>query len=173
VKQLILEVYGPFKVPCKKQRFGSSKRIERDLIKDFWNELKGQHLPAKQGCYVFALRSGKGYSPWYVGKTARSMEKECFAFHKLEIYNKALFEGIKGTPVLFFITQPGSKIKMSKAIIRDLEPFLIQSAKSQNPNLLNTQQTKNLPKWGIKGVIRGGMGKPSAGSRQLKKMMGL
>ncbi len=74
---------------------------------------------------------------------------------------------------MFFVALAGNKKKIATPVINDLEKFLIQSAVPKNPNILNVQNTKNLPAWGIKGVIRGGKGKAPGKSKTFKIMMGL
>ena len=54
----------------------------------------------------------------------------------------------------------------------DLEDYLIQTAVSKNPDLLNVKGTE-LEKWGIGGVIRGGKGKRSSSATELVKALGL
>ena len=56
-------------------------------------------------------------------------------------YNKLLFKGLKGTPVMFFVALPGAKKKIPTLDIDDIETFLIQSAKSRNPEVLNSKKT--------------------------------
>ncbi|MEW5796295.1 MAG: hypothetical protein AB1772_08020 [Candidatus Zixiibacteriota bacterium] len=126
--------------------------------KVFWQKLKDKSILRKQGCYVFALRAGKGATPWYVGKSGKSFQQECFAAHKLVKYSQALFAGKQGAPVLFFVALPGKKNKIAVRVIYEIETYLIQTAKVANPKLLNKSQSKP-PKWGIAHVVRGGKGK--------------
>ena len=79
----------------------------------------------------------------------------------------------KGTPVMFFIARTDNKKKVPTPVIKDIEKFLIQSAVLKNPDVLNSHNTKNLPEWSIKGVIRSGKGKPSHKCQQFTLMMGL
>jgi hypothetical protein len=54
------------------------------------------------GCYICAIRAGRGYVPIYVGQATVGFRKECFDHHKLDHYNKARdIRDKKGTPVLF------------------------------------------------------------------------
>jgi hypothetical protein len=66
----------------------------------------------------------------------------------------------KGTPVIFLVASPVKKGARNLSHIGDLEDFLIQTAVSVNPNLLNIQGTAQAD-WGIAGVIRAGKGKRS------------
>ena len=168
----MLSVKGPIKVQFNKQRSGHGKRIEKEHQNPFWQRASEPLLEKKQGCYVFALRAGRGSTPWYVGKASKSFQQECFTSDKLQKYNRALFGGKKGSPVLFFVTLPGKKMKISARTIKDVETYLIGVAKETNPNLLNKSKTKT-PAWGIKAVYRGGQGKPNQTERAFRKMLGL
>lgn len=118
------------------------------------------------------MRAAKGFTPWYVGKASSyGLRWECFQPYQLNIYNRVLFNGGKGTPVMFFIASPGGKNKLPQKTLDDLETFLIQSAKYKNPKLSNVQKTKNLPDWGIAGVLRSGKGKPRGNVSGFRKMM--
>lgn len=167
-----LEVIGPIDVPFQKQQTGSAKHIGKDEVARFWKDLAAHSISAKNGCYVFALRASKGFQPWYVGKATKGMKQECLQAHKLTHYNHVLFKGRKGTPVLFFVVPGGNLKKVPKKVVDELETFLIQSALSKNPKLSNVQKTK-LPVWTVKGVIRGGQGKPSATHKQFRTLMGI
>ena len=88
---------------------------------------------------------------------------------KLEKYQRALADIIRGTPVLFFLVLPIAKGKPNVRAIGDLEDYLIQIAVSKNPDLLNVKGTEQA-KWGISGVIRGGQGKASASASALRRL---
>jgi hypothetical protein len=82
----------------------------------------------------------------------------------------AMYE--KGTPVMFFVSYPTKKGVPNKSEIRDLEDFLIQVGRAVNPalrNIIGVQQ----PKWGIKGVIRGGKGKASKAAKDFSRVFKL
>ena len=126
----------------------------------------------KNGCYVFAVRAGKGIRPWYVGKTSGRMKTECFTNHKLDHYNKALGNYKRGTPVLFFVVPDGRKRKVAKTTLREMEIWLIKAAADQNFDLCNKQHNR-WPKWSIRGVINTGSGKPPQAASTFRKTMGL
>jgi|GEM_PF-2418506 len=128
----------------------------------------------KHGVYVFSLRSGRGFTPWYVGKTngKNGMTQECMTDHKVNKYNEAMRLS-NGTPVLFFIVRPGKKNVASKKIVADMERQLIQDAVSKNPRVFCTRNTKNIPAWSIKGVVRSNAGKPSVIESAFRKSMGI
>lgn len=164
-----LEVFGPFKIEYKNVRKGAEKQVDTDQFKTFWE--KASPCATKQGCYVFALRAGRGYTPWYVGKTTRDFKHECFQPAKLVYYNDVLFH-YKGTPMMFFIAKEDRKNKVGKEVISKVETFLIQQAYFENPYLPQKIGVKP-PGWSIKGVIRGGQGRADAKATAFAKMMGL
>ena len=138
-----LEMFGPISIPCDVD--GKKKCILDQNVKEFWNDTIAQQMEKKQGCYIFALKAGHGYTPWYIGKTTKTFKQESFALHKIKKYNECLWGGKKGTPVMFFIALPGHRNKVPALVIKDIEKFLIQSAALKNPNILNSHHTKNLP----------------------------
>ena len=170
-KMTNLSVYGPFEIDYALRR--KVKRIGDAHTKQFWSDPKVSHLKNKQGCYVFALRNGRGFTPWYIGKTNNGFAKEALTDHKLKHINKVLFENIRGRPVLFFVAPPGRKHVVRKDIVNQVEKELIHYAVDKNPKLGNKQHTKNRPQWTIKGVIRSTRGKPPKASTILKTMMNI
>lgn len=161
----IFSVEGPYDVPCLDKPGG--KVILEDQS-GFW--AKCTKVQKRKGCYVLAIRAGKGFTPLYVGKTSRTFEKECFTDHKLVHYHHALADYAKGTPVMFFILIPIAKGKPNQKEITEVEDFLIQVGRTANPELRNIKGNV-APNWGIKGVIRGGKGKAAAGAKQFKKLL--
>ena len=174
VKRLTdFEIRRPIEIPCPKARSGSGKFIDKAEVKSFWGQPGSAEIAKKQGCYVFALRAAKRYVPWYVGKATKSMKHECFTKDKLHKYNSVLAKGLKGTPVLFFVVRRGSPKKAPKAVIGSMERQLTQDAYRRNSDLVNVQNTKNLPAWTIKGVFQRSPGKPTTIEMAFAKMMGL
>lgn len=158
-------VFGPYEISFEKS--GKAKRIPRDIGRIFWShELKA--IAKKQGCYVFAIRAGRGFTPWYVGKTKRCFEDEIFTSHKLVKYNAPLFTCKRGTPVMFFICKTGTKKIMNQATLKDMERELIQVAYFKNSSLTNKKHAKN-KRWAIAGVTSGK--KPTIAASKFKKMM--
>ena len=174
----IFVIHGPYEIPCDRLRSG---RIIHPLhgaqlwAKPGVTELK---LRGKIGCYLYALRAGKGYTPLYVGQTTVGFGKECFTDGKLNRYNHGLARVKAGTPVLFFVTpswnaRPTKKKKSAVAqLIGEIEKHLIALASSANPSgLLNTQHTKKT--WGIRGMHRGLGGKGNRSSANFRRMLNL
>lgn len=128
-------------------------------------------LKARTGCYVFAMRSGGGITPLYVGKATKSFGQECFTAHKLGKCNQILADYAKGSLVLFLFESPQGK-KAPSYQIDLLENFLIQSALSVNDELLNIKKTKQ-ESWSIRGIIRSNSGKPSKSAKTASSMLGL
>jgi hypothetical protein len=162
----------PIDIPFRRLSKGSVKQITAQNVADFWSKPEACRIANKQGCYVFALRAAKGYRVWYVGKATKSFHQECLAPHKLVHYNEVLFDGRKGTPVLFIISPDGNRNKVPEGVCDKIETFLIQAAYIVNPKIKNRQKTK-IPAWTIAGVVRREKGAVSKRARIFKTMIGL
>ena len=167
-----LVVFGPFEVPYQRLDSGPVKHIGADDVREFWDGPETRAIADKQGCYVFAIRAARGFTPWYVGKATKSMRQECFAYHKIVHYNEVLFQGHRGTPVMFFVAPPGRAKRVRERVINDVETFLIQTAVYKNPDLRNVQGTR-VPEWTIKGVARSPKGPRPRNAVKFRKMMGI
>ncbi len=79
MKELVVKVKGPIKIPCHVGKGG--RTISDDNIRDFWRSYK--KYEDRRGCYVFGIRAGKGCTPGYVGirtlPGARSSPPGCAA----------------------------------------------------------------------------------------------
>ena len=164
-----LKVYGPYDIAFSSN--GSAKRITTQNASDFWSRDEVAGLKLKQGCYVFCKRAGRGFVPWYVGKAGKGFKQEVFTDHKLKHYNDALFQGNRGTPVLFFIAPFNNVKKVHSGELSHMEKELIQYAVRRNPELRNVQNTNNMPQWSIKGVIRSAPGRAHVNEIKFKTMM--
>ncbi len=165
-----LEVFGPFKISVAKKRV--TRTIGKPQVNKFLELLDEEKLAKKQGCYVFAIPSAKGYVPYYVGKATGAMRDECMGLQQINSYNDALKEGKNGAPAMFIIAQPGSKKAIPKQVCDELETALTQTALIKNPALRSVKKTQR-PKWQISGVIRGGRGRPTEGAGKFKSMLSL
>ncbi len=58
-----LFVVGPIDIGFAKQSKGPGKMIESEHARLFWEHAIAEAVSDKQGCYVFALRAGRGYTP--------------------------------------------------------------------------------------------------------------
>ena len=166
-----LHVEGPYELPFDTN--GNGKRIGRPEARQFWADKATNHLLLKQGCYVFAMRVGKGFKPWYVGRAGKGFGQEVLTDHKRDHYNDVLFKKPRGTPVMFFVTPPARKRAVPAGELNHMEKELIQFALKKNPGLKNVQNTKNTPKWTIKGVVRAGRGRRGTTEQKFKTMMGM
>lgn len=161
---------GPLEIPVDNK--AKVKRIEKQQIQDFLgdeNILKKIDLSKTRGCYIFALRAGKGFTPWYVGQAKKNFKQEILAVHKKDIYNSVLANK-NGTPVMFLVSTE-KKNKSVESEICELESFLIFWARKANKNLKNVK--KNKTTWGISGVYNSDTGKPSNASKNLKGLLNL
>jgi hypothetical protein len=159
---------GPFEVPLVK-----NKRLVKPGCPEFWSKPEVDELANQRGCYVFAMRAGRGITPIYVGKATKNFKQECFAVQKIAYhYGPALLEYKRGRPVLFLVVLERTKGKVNKRAIAKVEFFLIQNAMKKNPELSNIKG-KREEHWSIGGVIRSGRGKVAAEAKAFKAAMGL
>jgi hypothetical protein len=139
----------------------------------FWSKPILTSLKRKCGVYIFALRAAKGFQPWYVGRASKGFEQETFTPHKLARYNTAMAMRAKGSPVLFFVGPAAGKKKVPTRELAHMEKELIQDAFRKNSKLTNNKNTKNLPRWSIKGVVRSPRGRPTEAEAAFGKMLKL
>jgi hypothetical protein len=173
-------IHGPFVIERIKNKKKKKTIVDdsNEAKKRFWGGISKNNdtgLRSACGCYLFAVKAGKGFKPWYVGLTKHSFE-ECFYPHKIGIYNKALVKCGRGTPVLFLISrltkETGNFVKASKNGHRDinfLENMLIAAAIAKNPDLMNIQNTKYLKKMCVPGLINTPKRKPFHSEQCFKK----
>src|SRR5688572_12710452 len=115
-------VGGPFLVPTKGET--RAKALDRDSCDEFWdNEAYGWE--DSRGCYVFALRRGKGYVPIYVGKTSRSFHSECFTDRNYRLLHEAM-DGESGTLVVFLLAYEESRGALNGTALSALEKYLVE-----------------------------------------------
>lgn len=149
-------VLGPIEVPR-----GNDDYIEPSDLRNFWagpeKSLAG--ISTAHGVYMFAMRAGNGYTPWYVGKTVRrrGFSQEVFDSHKLVHYNKVLRAYKSGTPVIFLVypvTPVNSVIRRPRHSEVDwVERHLISVAIEANPKLRNTRDTSHQREVQIPGIL--------------------
>ena len=161
-------VRGPFKISRYKGK--GARLITKENAKQFWHVHK--KYAKRRGCYVCGVRAARGYKPGYVGKTKKSLEQEAFTDRNLNLYNQFMADREKGTPVMFFVLMDAQRGKPNNKRIREVEKYLINLGFTANPDLLN-KQDKKANDWGIRGVVRGGKGKTSAGTKSFRRMMGI
>jgi hypothetical protein len=140
------EPYGPFTLPR------SNGAVDRNKKKPFWGKIEKSHpsLSNAVGCYIFAVKAGKGFTPWYVGKTEKlSFGRETWQDGKLLIYGEVIRKYNRGKPVLFLLAKVTSKGKFTKPTKRRnlgsvsaLEEMLIGTCLQRNRELLNKKLVK-------------------------------
>ena len=81
---MIYETYGEFEVPREQLKGKKALNLTKETLNNFWNmvDQKRAGLSGACGCYIFAIKAGKGRTPWYVGQSKGPFKDECFAFHK-------------------------------------------------------------------------------------------
>lgn len=146
MKTTRFEPYGPFRLPRSNGDFDRTPEKK----KAFWKkvEVHAPSLPDAIGCYIFALKAGKGIRPWYVGKTERAnFKSETWQPQKLLIYGEVI-RAHKGTPMLFLLAaltpegwfrKPTTRRSMS---ISALEEMLIGTCLQRNNRLINKRATR-------------------------------
>lgn len=166
-----LLVHGPYVVPFRVSALGA-KCVDKSEVKEFWAKTETAAFRPKHGVYVFALKAAKGFKPVYVGKATKGFGQEALHVTKLYHYNQALVDGGKGTPVMFFVAAGEGLNKVPAKTCDEIETFLIQLAIRKNPELRNIMKSR-LADWSIKGLVRGGAGKPSITAVAFGKMIGM
>ena len=166
------KVYGPMAIPFSQKN--KNKKITPEDKKKFLADLVEEGISKKQGCYIFCLRAGPGFRPWYVGKATKGIHQECMHDGKINRYNQVLFERKTGTPVMFFVLPPGErKNKAPEKTITEMEKTLIKAGYEKNKDIKNTHHAKD-DSWTIKGVYgKFGGGKPTKEESSFRKMLNL
>lgn len=165
-------VKGPYPLP-----FNEKGMLDNEKIAQFFGR-GAVGFSSKHGVYVFAVKHGQAYLPYYVGKTEKSFKAEIFNPSNLRKY-ELVFRERNGKPVMFLIV-PSDEVeltvikdkKVSKKradIIKEIEEFFIQLSACVNPKLLNRQKAKG-PKWSIKGVLNTNQGRPDQDTSSFKSM---
>lgn len=159
-------VYGPFEAPRLVRQGGEQMPAKERSQgrKDFWAAVEeaDEGLSGAIGVYVYSLRNGESYRPWYVGMTRKptGFKTELFQPHQIKHYS-AVEQEKRGQPVFHLIARVAPEREnftgASDAATRDikrLESWMIATALAANAQLRNVSETafeKNLRIWGIKG----------------------
>lgn len=159
---------GPWEIERSPLKRG--KLITKANVKTFWTD--HPDIPDRIGCYLFATRAGKGFTPWYAGKATMGFRQEVFTADKLGKYHLALGRNGNGTPVLLFFVAPRQKGARPTRLIEDCEEWLIHTTVSVNPDALNVQGREEV-NWCIRGVVASGAGKPSDAAVATKRVLKL
>jgi hypothetical protein len=148
-----------FELPVERDKNGIW-HLSTKSLPDFWKQNYLDELKLRNGCYILGV-STKTIKPWYIGKTWRGFGNEIFMPYQQTRISKFINE--HGTPVVVFVYKKYKLVESqhTKKVIRTVENFLIQTAVSINPDLLNVHGTNS--DWCIKGVIRSRTTGPIAG----------
>jgi hypothetical protein len=132
------------------------------------------------GCYVFALKSGRGSIPYYVGQACRRpLLEEATNASNLTKYNEILGKKKRGKPVLFFLPMktPGGKFRRRKSgsgklpALDFLERWLISMALERNASLANNRETRFLRKIHVTGVFNAKRGETTKAAQALNAVL--
>ena len=107
------DIYGPYEVPQNK----SKKIITPDDVTMFWSDVvevdkKAPSLKKQYGVYVFVLKHGNNFSPWFVGSSENvgfdDLVLSRFDDLVLSRYNDVyqinnILEKTRGTPYIYFL----------------------------------------------------------------------
>jgi len=162
-------VRGWFGIEYEKRKGGRTLVFDR-----FWSEGSEAHSLADEcGCYVFAIKTGRGLDPIYVGKATKTFKQETFNPNNKHKYHSGFSEYAKGLPVMFFVVHPSQKGKKNEKAIGKIEQFLIQTGAAKNPGLQNVRGARR-PKWSIRGVVRSsGKGKRTKAEGAFRQLFDL
>ena len=153
------QILGPFALPTTADR---ELDFSLEARKMFWCNAEAEtgyeELRMGRGCYLYAIRAGKGIRPWYVGQSKGPFLNEVFAPSKLEHYQAAHESYQRGTSILFLIARltPGRKLmkgKLSEDEAKFVERRLIISAYRENRRLRNVHQVKYAKELVIPGLF--------------------
>ena len=143
------ETYGPFEVPrsqaANRQR---ALDLQAPSVRRFWQGVDDGTLSLSEGrgCYIFAIKAGRGITPGYVGVSTTGFKRECFQPTKKVIYQDAYNEVRRGTPVLVLVVRmtAGGSLSMgrlSKSEADFVETTLMHRAWFRNPELRHPAAT--------------------------------
>jgi hypothetical protein len=165
------EPFGPFDMPF------DGAHIDTELAKEFWQSVEDarEGLQDAIGCYIFAIRAGRGTKPWYVGKTERSFRQEVLQPGKLLLFSKHLDSHKGGAPVLYLIAKQtsGGRFAKGSRSVGTLEGMLIGKCLARNHRLLNKKDTNRFLKIEVPGYMNEPRGARSAPAKELAKLLGV
>lgn len=168
-------IIGPGNIA--RDEHGSICGRQPELWDDFEDQCDG--VSEGCGCYIFAIRAGKGLKPWYVGKAEKQpFRRECFTPHKLSIYRNLMYRYRSGTPVLFLVVRetPTGRICKPADGYRDvefLETMIIGQALRANSEICNIKDTRLLRDMTVPGMLNGRQGKPTRSVSAFKRLLNL
>ena len=165
------DVKGSFKVPMLRLKTGINVIDEdKERMSEFWDETE---IRERKGCYVFAIKAAKGYTPIYVGRASTSrFDSEVFNARNLKNCNRALAERSKGALHVFLLPVRKTKGKLNRSHIALVEEYLIGHAARKNKDLINARLLPSDP-WTITGLVNSGKGQPPIQTQVLKRALGI
>ena len=131
--------FGPYDLPVDND---NNLDFSLNARKQFWArvEKRSEHdLQIGRGCYVFAMRAGKGMTPWYVGQSKSGFKGEVFQRTKQDHYVAVKSSYKKGTAILFLITRFTNGGKIMKGQLPKPEAdyierfFIVQNLRKEPP----------------------------------------
>ena len=166
-------VFGPFDIP----RCDSGKVADAEARQYMWGQVekKDPELPHANGCYIFSIGARKEATPWYVGQTNNGFRNECFAPHKLDLYNEILPRCKEETRFLLLLARetPTGRFQqnLAKSEAASLEYLLISHCLRANQELLNTSKTAFLREAEIPGLLNSPQRKSSRSAKFLSRLL--
>lgn len=174
------DVLGPFEIA----RYGEEGLITNASRTTLVDTLEGEvsGLSEARGCYVFAVRAGRGYTPCQVGQACkRPIAKEALSAGNRTKFNEVLRALGRGTPILFVIPLLTASGEIRNTAISDggldevdfLERWLIASALAKNPDLIDSPRTRSMRHVRVPGIFNSRTGRPTQASGELRRTLGL
>ena len=118
-------VHGWFEIDYEKRKGGRTLVFE-----NFWSEgSKARYLEDECGCYVFAVKTGRGLEPIYVGKATKTFKQETFNPANKHKYHDGFSEYAKGLPLMFFVVHPDQRGKTNEKQIEKIEVAELDTGK--------------------------------------------
>ncbi|MDE0440870.1 MAG: hypothetical protein OXL38_01995 [Gammaproteobacteria bacterium] len=153
--------------------------LEARRVREFWADVEDgtTSLSEGRGCYIFAIKAGRGITPWYVGVSTTGFKRECFQPPKQVIYQKAYNEVRRGKPVLILVARVTEGGRLSRRMLDGreagfVETTLMHRAWSRNPKLKNVSGLAVARQLKIPGLLNSEPGAPSVGAQLLSTTLG-
>jgi len=170
------DTFGPFEVPrCKAGNGQRSLDLQARQLRKFWAEVEVETsgLSEGRGCYIFAIKAGRGMTPWYVGRSTTGFKRECFQAPKQNTYQNAYNEIRRGKPVLVLVARMTQTGRLSRGTLEKreadfVETTLMHRAWSRNPRLKNVNGLAIARQLTIPGLLNPEPGAPSRGAQLLR-----
>lgn len=150
------DVYGPFEIPRDEGACAKPQTAFWEEVEDYDEGLSGAN-----GCYMFCLRNGVNYVPWYVGMTVsqRGFKGEIFQPHKLQTYDDVM-SGRRGIPFMFlFPLMTDGEMRFSRSLVEArspvewLEKTLMGMAYAKNEEISNVRDMGFVRNVEVRGLI--------------------